>query len=409
MKKVLLTAMALLTIASTSAFGYYGANSDWIDFLVDANQFRARLRQIGFVLGNDTIRGVFGFRAENSKWGSLAIDDTIHPIDELNSKNYLNFTPTLSAGIGYTSDAFSIGVGYNYNYKHDTLRNIFGQGNFTKNGVGLSVHTPVVTLTAMQDSLRLAIPIQVAVKNGDITESDRPGSPTDDTKYLGVSLDPQIRYYTGIDAFNEVRLYVKYGMNEFSSTDGDKFTVSSFGFDFRAYFGATVGDVALKPFLKVVYNTLLDAKGKNVYNISGATAEELMVNNVTGISAGSGYVAFESPDGYVSNPWDLEILPTLGLSANSDIVSVYVEAGLGYKTWNDGRSTDSKYAQHHGLRWNAYGEIYITPVKDLEWYFEAEIGNPANSIYSTASGNDSIVFNNSTGITWYLPSFGAGE
>ena len=34
MKKVLLTAMALLTIASTSAFGYYGANSDWIDFLV---------------------------------------------------------------------------------------------------------------------------------------------------------------------------------------------------------------------------------------------------------------------------------------------------------------------------------------------------------------------------------------
>ena len=397
MKKVLLTAMALLTIASTSAFGYYGANSDWIDFLVDANQFRARLRQIGFVLGNDTIRGVFGFRAENAQWGSLAIDDTIHPIDELNSKNYLNFTPTLSAGIGYTSDAFSIGVGYNYNYKHDTL----GNNQLTKNGVGLSIHTPVVTLTAMQDSLRLAIPIQVAVKNGDITESDNAGYITDKAKYLGVSMDPQIRYYTGIEAFNEIRLYVKYGMNEYTAQNGAKETLSSFGFDFRAYFGATVGDVALKPFIKITYDTALDAKGKNVMNTSAGAYED-----ITSITAGSAlYASDVTAGGYVENPWKLEVLPTLGLSANSDIVSLYVEAGLGYKTWNDGRSTDSKVDQHHGLRWNAYGEIYITPVKDLEWYFETEIGNPTY----TQSGGGQIVFNNSTGITWYLPSFNGAE
>ncbi|MEI0796457.1 cell surface protein, partial [Brachyspira pilosicoli] len=72
MKKVLLTAMALLTIASTSVFGYYGANSDWIDFLVDANQLRFRVRQMGFVLGNDMIRGVVGVRDESeTQFGAI--------------------------------------------------------------------------------------------------------------------------------------------------------------------------------------------------------------------------------------------------------------------------------------------------------------------------------------------------
>lgn len=52
MKKILLTAMALLTMASVSAFGMYGDQDDWIDFLTDGNQFRARMDQLGFVLGN---------------------------------------------------------------------------------------------------------------------------------------------------------------------------------------------------------------------------------------------------------------------------------------------------------------------------------------------------------------------
>lgn len=398
MKKVLLTAMALLTIAGSTAFGYYGANSDWIDFLVDGNQFRARLRQIGFVLGNDTIRGVFGLRDEGNKFGSIAIDDKVTPLNET-SKNFLNFTPTLSAGIGYTSDAFSIGLGYNYTYKH----NILGDHALTKNGYGLSIHTPVLTLTAMQDSLRLAVPIQVAVKNGDITATDRPlGETTDKSKYLGVSMDPQIRYYTGLDALTEVRLYVKYGMNEYTSQDGEKASVSSFGFDFRTYFGAQVGDLPLAPFIKVVYNTALDAKGKNrIANNYGG--------NLTSITAGSGFIATKGvvDNEYESNPWNLEVLPTLGMTANSDIVSIYVEASLGYKTWNNGLYTDKD--QHHGLRWNAYGEIYIRPIKDLEWYFEVEIGNPSDAVYTTTAGNDTIVFNNSTGITWYLPSFGAAE
>ncbi|MEI0492132.1 cell surface protein, partial [Brachyspira intermedia] len=78
MKKVLLTAMALLTIASASAFGMYGDRDSWIDFLVHGNQFRARMDQLGFVLGNGTIKGTFGFRSQaaSTLWGNILSGST---------------------------------------------------------------------------------------------------------------------------------------------------------------------------------------------------------------------------------------------------------------------------------------------------------------------------------------------
>lgn len=382
MKKVLLTAMALLTIASASVFGMYGADSDWIDFLVHGNQLRARMDQLGFVLGNDMIRGTFGLTSEGTTLGAILDTTTV------NRKQFFDFLPTVSAGIGYTSDIFSIGVGYNYAYRHSTLNTL------TKNGYGLSVHTPVITMTAMNDSLRIAIPVQIAAKNGDIAPVNNVGG-TDKVKYMGISMDPQIRYYTGIEAFNEIRLYIKYGMNQYTDQGGTKQTGSSFGFDFRAYFGATVGDVALKPFLKVTYDTALDAKGKHgsgSYNVKS----DSFVYNYSSTTIGA----------YDSNPWQLKVLPTLGMSANSDIVSIYVEAGLGYKATDTGYKLNAgNNGVKHELAWSSYGEIYITPVKDLEWYFEAEIGNYNEGANDVASlGDLNVQFNASTGITWYLPA-----
>ena len=373
MKKVLLTAMALLTIASTSVFGMYGADSDWIDFLVHGNQLRARMDRLGFVLGNDMIRGTFGLTSEGTTLGAIMGTDTVSP-NGGTTKQFFDFLPTVSAGIGYTSEVFSIGVGYNYAYRHSKL------SGMTKNGYGLSVHTPVITMTAMNDSLRIAIPVQIAAKNGDIANI------SDKSKYMGISMDPQIRYYTGIEAFNEIRLYIKYGMNELTDQAGTKQTGSSFGFDFRAYFGATVGDVALKPFLKVTYDTALDAKGKTGSGSYTVKSDSYVFNNKPMIG----------DTVYDSNPWELKVLPTLGMSANSDIVSIYVEAGLGYKATDTGYKLNAgANGIQHSLAWSSYGEVYITPVKDLEWYFEAEIGD----------GNyNKVQFNASTGITWYLPA-----
>lgn len=381
MKKVLLTAMALLTIASASVFGMYGANSDWIDFLVHGNQLRARMQQFGFVLGNDMIKGTVGFRSEGSTLGAILDTTTV------NSKQFFNFLPTVSAGIGYTSDVFGIGIGYNYTYKHSTLNTL------TKNGYGLSVHTPVLAINAINDSLRIVVPVQIAVKNGDIAPDAAGLNGTDKTKYMGISMDPQIRYYTGIEAFNEIRLYVKYGMNQYTSQAGVKQTASSFGFELRPYFGATVGDVALKPFVKIGYDTALDAKGK-----VGAAS--------TRVSSSSVVYYREPATGeatYDSNPWELRLIPTLGLSANSDIVSLYLEAGVGYVANDTGRKLANGIT--HKLGWSSYGEIYITPVKDLEWYFEAEIGNyNLEGVDDGNIGDLNVQFNASTGITWYLPA-----
>lgn len=384
MKKVLLTAMALLTIASASVFGMYGKGDGWIDFLVHGNQFRARMQQFGFVLGNDMIKGTVGFRSEGSTLG--AILDTI----TVNSKQFFNFLPTVSAGIGYTSDVFGIGIGYNYTYKHSTLNTL------TKNGYGLSVHTPVLAINAINDSLRIVVPVQIAVKNGDKAPDAAGLNGTDKTKYMGISMDPQIRYYTGIEAFNEIRLYVKYGMNQYTSQAGVKQTASSFGFELRPYFGATVGDVALKPFVKIGYDTALDAKGK-----VGAAS--------TRVSSSSVVYYREPATGeatYDSNPWELRLIPTLGMSANSDIVSLYLEAGVGYVANDTGyKLNNGANGITHKLGWSSYGEIYITPVKDLEWYFEAEIGN--YNLEGVAEGNIgdlNVQFNASTGITWYLPA-----
>ena len=380
MKKVLLTAIALLTIASASVFGMYGANSAWIDFLVHGNQLRARMQQFGFVLGNDMIKGTVGFRSEGTTLGAILDTTTV------NSKQFFDFLPTVSAGIGYTSDVFGIGLGYNYTYKHNNVPAA------TKNGYGLSIHTPVLAINAINDSLRIAIPIQVAVKNGDIANI------SDKEKYMGISMDPQIRYYTGIEAFNEIRLYVKYGMNQYTSQAGVKQTASSFGFELRPYFGATVGDVALKPFVKIGYDTALDAKGKVV----GAAS--------TRVSSSSVVYYREPATGeatYDSNPWELRLIPTLGLSANSDIVSLYLEAGVGYVANDTGRKLNAgQYGITHKLGWSSYGEIYITPVKDLEWYFEAEIGNYTmdNTTGVITGGSQNVQFNASTGITWYLPA-----
>ncbi|WP_281815390.1 cell surface protein [Brachyspira pilosicoli] len=386
MKKVLLTAIALLTIASTSVFGMYGANSDWIDFLVHGNQLRARMQQFGFVLGNDMIKGTVGFRSEGTTLGAIMNTTTVTPNGSA-TKQFFDFIPTVSAGIGYTSDVFGIGIGYNYTYRHNKVP------VSTKNGYGLSIHTPVLAINAINDSLRIVVPVQIAAKNGDIANS------TDKAKYMGVSMDPQIRYYTGIEAFNEIRLYVKYGMNQYTSQAGVKQTASSFGFELRPYFGATVGDVALKPFVKIGYDTALDAKGK-VGAASTRVSSSSDVRYSTPVAGQTG--------AYDSNPWELRLIPTLGLSANSDIVSLYLEAGVGYVANDTGyKLNNGANGITHKLGWSSYGEIYITPVKDLEWYFEAEIGNynlTEDALLANNIGDLNVQFNASTGITWYLPA-----
>ena len=402
MKKIFLTTMALLSIASASVFGMYGVNSgDWIGFLTHGNQFRARMQQLGFTLGNDTIKGTFGFfNNGRGAYGSMLSTNTADAGQGL----FYDFTPTISMGLAYTSSLISVGVGYNA-----TIGPRWTKINGKKTEA--VVHTPVLVLNAMDNAFRMAIPIQV-VNLTDKFEGAK-GSVT------AVSLEAQFRYYTGLDFLPQIRLLIKYGNYgaQFNPEGAEKLKetlAESFGFEFRLYFGSMVEEVAIQPIVKLAYNGAL---GKQ-HNVRNVTALGALDDSATymGNVANSFATVLANPNAVIDTPiptydgntiseswkkgaWDLTLAPALGITANSDVVSLYVEPSLGLKITQLGSATDNKVKELYGLAWGAYAEIYITPIKNLEWYFEADVNNNATSGSITP-----VKFAASTGITWYLPA-----
>uniref|UniRef100_UPI003F4C9A4E cell surface protein n=1 Tax=Brachyspira catarrhinii TaxID=2528966 RepID=UPI003F4C9A4E len=380
MKKILLAAMALLTIASASAFGMYGDRDSWIDFLVHGNQLRARMDQFGFVLGNGTIKGTVGFRSQaaSTLWGNILSGHT----------GNVSLDSTISAGIGYTSEPFGIGVGYNYTFVNKKL----------------GVHTPVLMINALNNNLRIAIPVQIAVSDdpfdGEFDVSHVIGEKA--KGYLGVSTDVQIRYYTGIDAFNAIRVYFKYGQSQFKVEgpikSGDVLA-QSVGFETRFYFlNTTVGNVGINPFVKVAYNTAL-------YGTSTMVRAGDVVHNY--FSKAEIVWDDKNDDQYKweKNPYDVTVQAVLGITANSDIVSLYVEPSLGYKAVYGGKYKNvADQKVQHQLAWGAYTELYVRPVQDLEWYFEMNVNNSDVDVTGVP-----VHFESTTGITWYLPALGGAQ
>ena len=381
MKKIFLTTITLLSIASASVFGMYGVDTDWIFFLTHGNQFRARLDQLGFTLGNDTIKGTFGFDNNTGfggAYGGLLVD---------NDGTHYSFVPSISMGLAYTSSLISVGVGYNATIGGHTQK---FNGKLEPKTVNKSAHTPVLVLNAMDNAFRMAIPIQVYVDNDKFD-----GGGYDNT--MAVSVDSQFRYYTGLDALPQVRLYLRYGLyqNE-SKADKNAEKVKtkygeSFGFDFRLYFGSMVEEVALQPLVRLAYDGALGNYHKNT--------------RIQAVKAMNGDYATVSYGGGV---WNLTLMTGLGLTANSDIVSLYLEPQLGLQVTRKAPTTSPDAggaggapapaaiaSDSYGLAYNVYAEIYITPLKNLEWYFEAQLGSDTGTIFG---------FNGTTGITWYLPA-----
>ena len=390
MKKIFLTVIALLSMASASVFGMYGVDTDWIFFLTHGNQFRARLDQLGFTLGNDTIKGTFGFDNNNSfggTYGGLLVDN------EPTGGHHSSFIPSISMGIGYTSSAIGIGVGYNATIgSHIQKYN----GKADPKTVNKATHTPVLVLNAMDNAFRMAIPIQVYVNN----DKDVAGNKTSE---MAVSVDSQFRYYTGLEMLPQVRLYLRYGLHQLESTpaSGTKTKEKygeSFGFDLRFYFGSMVEEDLVQPLVRLVYNGALG----NYHTHTRVQAVNAMDSAYTTYANGS----------YGGSVYDLQLMLGLGLTANSDIVSFYFEPQLGLRVDSgvplalntDPLAPAIVAIESYGLGYNVYAEIYITPIKNLEWYFEAELGNVALPGGNASETTTALKFNGATGITWYLPA-----
>ena len=353
-------------MASATIFGMYGPDSDWIFFLTDGNRFRARADQLGFTLGNDTIKGTFGFRNKGfgGQFGKM--------LNTTDGVNY-NFNPTISMGLAYTSSLISVGVGYNATIGSQRWTKYNGKAEGKKTEA--VAHTPVLVLNAMDNAFRMAIPIQVYVMNNKDADGTK-------TTINAVSVDSQFRYYTGLDALPQIRLYLRYGGGNYKTGTQSAKIGESFGFDFRLYFGSMVEEVALQPYVKLTYDGAL---GK-YHNNTRVEAVKIM----NGYTVGNLQLA--------KSAWNLNLVAGLGLTANSDIVSLYLEPTLGLKVTQEG-SVDKNAKEIYDLGYGVYAEIYITPLKNLEWYFEADVNNDADS-----GAIIPVKFAASTGITWYLPA-----
>ena len=419
MKKIIL----LLLIFSTSVFGYYSSDA-MIDLLVQSNQLRVRTDRVGAVFGNENIRAAIGLTGANSLSGIIV--HNVNDFDALNNakKGLYQFVPAVLGAVGYDSDLFGIGFGYEFKWKDATYM----------------VHTPIITLTALEDTFRINIPVSVGV--GQRSYYNR----ADSLKgTMVISTGIEARYYFNMEYFSHLRFYLNYGNSTIKeiSSPSTNFTQQSVGFQARAYFNYDFSYYKITPIIRFQFDTALATKFKNItrnYNIvdnyfitakgftpvngaitegsygsSGANADV----NTRGELRG-GYIASIPNTYYAEEPYRIGVAVPVGFRtvSESGTIELYVEPALSLTIVNAKRiysfsqamqglenltENDRRKAPFLTFGYVVYGELYIRPRPRLEWYTEIQTGGAtvAGELANT-SGTTSLIFNASTGITWYF-------
>ena len=419
MKKIIL----LLLIFSTSVFGYYSSDA-MIDLLVQSNQLRVRTDRVGAVFGNENVRAAIGLTGANSLSGIIV--HNVNDFDALNNakKGLYQFVPAVLGAIGYDSDLFGIGFGYEFKWKDATYM----------------VHTPIITLTALEDTFRINIPVSVGV--GQRSYYNR----ADSLKgTMVISTGIEARYYFNMEYFSHLRFYFNYGNSTIKeiSSPSTNFTQQSVGFQARAYFNYDFSYYKITPIIRFQFDMALATKFKNItrnYNIvdnyfitakgftpvngaitegsygsSGANADV----NTRGELRG-GYIASIPNTYYAEEPYRIGVAVPVGFRtvSESGTIELYVEPALSLTIVNAKRiysfsqamqglenltENDRRKAPFLTFGYVVYGELYIRPRPRLEWYTEIQTGGAtvAGELANT-SGSTSLIFNASTGITWYF-------
>ena len=420
MKKIIL----LLLIFCTSAFGYYSSEA-FIDLLVQPNQLRVRTDRVGVLFGNENIRAAIGLTGANSLSGII-----VHNVTEFqylnNSKKGLDqFVPAALAGIGYKMGIFGIGLGYEFKWKSPTYM----------------VHTPVLSMTALDNDFRINIPVSIGVGQKSYYHPDRESL----KGTMVISTGIEARYYFNT-ILNHLRFYFNYGNSTIKeiSSPSTNFTQQSVGFQLRAYFNYDFSSYNMKltPIIRFSFDTALATRYKNIdksyqivdnyfitakgfapvggtitdgsYGSKGANAD---INNG---SLSGGYIASLPNTYYAEEPYRIGIALPVGFRAVSEsgTIELYVEPALSLTIVNAKRIYSFSQAMQglenlteeyrrkspfYTFGYVVYGELYIRPRPRLEWYTEIQTGGAtvAGELANT-SGSTSLILNASTGITWYF-------
>ena len=410
MKKLLI--ILLFTLIPMSLFGFYGDGSgrSFIDFLMDKDQLRARTDQIGFLYDCETdyLRLAFGVTGNTT---GVILDNWTND-SQTNRKLNDYFRPSVAVAVGYKSDLISVGGAYQFKYVDSNYM----------------VHTPAIMLTAMDNTLRLNIPVAIGVGNNFIKNT------------FIVSTAVEARYYLHkfIDYLSQLRLYVYYGYARMSYakilSDGG-FDVdpsskaiykdqASVGVDFRAYFNfPTERSLSIEPYIRVLYSQALETvenlngtlnkyKGEN-FNITpyGFDYTSLSFDATGTEKLSGGYIAsvpgIPNPQGRVpiSGIYRIGVALPLGLRASNDFVSLYVEPSLSATIFGGNISLlgVERKGPFYTFGYVVYAELTVTPVKDLELYLELQTGGATRlggDLY--AASTTTMILNSSCGVAWYF-------
>ena len=424
--------LAALIISMYNVFAYTVVE-DFNDFLVDENQLRIRLDRLGVLAGTENLRFMVGVSGETA---GVLLDN----LDSGTEGGISTFRPAAIAGFGYKTESFGIGVGYQFKYVTGSWQ----------------AHTPIITATALNDNLRINVPITIGVGSGNVNDGD-----------IAVSTDTRIEYYTGNNIFSRIRVNLKYGMYKLKANESRSGTLTgtglppsmgtvgengkygfikdtigqSIGVDVRGYFIAATDPILIEPQIRIVYQgSISDFEGTSyrvsppgmdpkeggakfgLYNIDASNPIGAFSIGDTGFQMAPYYdftahnIAFTGEGAsieiggteyYFTKPQFIGISVPVGFTAESEFITLYLEPAVSFSMITGGinaYASSSKPVRippmFYSLGYLVYGELYITPKPNLEWYFEAQIGGATTVDGIGNSANSSLAFNGSTGITW---------
>ena len=429
--------LTALIISVYNVFAYT-ILEDFNDFLVDENQLTIRLDRLGVLAGTENLRFMVGVSGETA---GVLLDN----LDSGTEGGISTFRPAAIAGFGYKTDSFGIGLGYQFKYVSGSWQ----------------AHTPIITATALNDNLRINVPVTIGVGSGNVNDGDIAVST--DTRieyYTGNNIFSRIRVNLKYGMYklkaNESRSgdlanggNLSMGpMNLGTVGENGKYgfikdTIGqSIGVDVRGYFIAATDPILIEPQIRIVYQgSISDFEGTfyrvtpprmdpkeggakfGLYNIdasnpigafelgnsgtiSSAPYYDFTAHNIMFTGEGAS-IEIGGTEYYFTKPQFIGISVPVGFTAESEFITLYLEPAVSFSMITGGinaYASSSKPVRippmFYSLGYLVYGELYITPKPNLEWYFEAQIGGATTVDGIGNSANSSLAFNGSTGITW---------
>lgn len=374
--KTLFLGLIFFIVSSINAFGYNDASSFFTALYYPQAAYFMTDR-IGVLVGTNNFRFM----------GTILSTYPLLKNYDINTNDKYRFTsviPSVFVGFAYTNSDKWFGVGGGYELDH------------YENGkeYGYMAHTPVIALSFLEKhALKLNFPVSIGYGYGALK----------DLKVY--STFSHARYNIPNEVVNQVRLYVLYGHLEINKTQ--KIQADSLGFQFGIYFHAFGNDkFSFDPYLTLIYYTSIKDASDTVYSDFGGLLSPYNISATAHNPSEGNGADFVStmPEGfYAEKAYFFSIRPRLGLTAESDFITLYGEPIFSYNI------IGGKNMKYNGEKFNvplmqiSYGlyiELYINPTKELTLFLEADMRGNSQSVLGYSSTGFS--FDSCTGLQWFF-------